>query len=193
MTCLSWVALHGMAHSFTELGKVWSMWSDWLVFCNCSFQFVWSLMEKDRRLMEASWWESLTKGEVGLIMMGRAMLSKSLIQFSVEGQGCVPSLLFDLRPDYSGDNEENGDPFQKVPCMHCYTYGVCGPTSNHCWPHLCRRLLDTQGQVWVRLLWGHCSFLLGPGEHKILFVYLLLFWVWSCFSLAPDSLPPYGL
>ena len=26
------------------------------------------------------------------------MLSKSLIQFSVDGQGCVPSLLFDLRP-----------------------------------------------------------------------------------------------
>ena len=28
--------------------------------------------------------------------MGGAMLSKSLIQFSVDGQGCVPSLLFDL-------------------------------------------------------------------------------------------------
>ena len=27
------------------------------------------------------------------------MLSKSLIQFSVDGQGCVPSLLFDLRPE----------------------------------------------------------------------------------------------
>jgi len=26
--------------------------------------------------------------------MGRAMLSKSLIQFSVDGRGCVPSLLF---------------------------------------------------------------------------------------------------
>ena len=30
-------------------------------------------------------------------------------------------------------------------------------------PYLCWRLLDTHGQVWVRLLWGHCSFLLGPG------------------------------
>ena len=29
--------------------------------------------------------------------------------------------------------------------------------------HLCQRLLDTHGQVWVSLLWGHCSFLLGPG------------------------------
>ena len=29
--------------------------------------------------------------------------------------------------------------------------------------HLCQRLLDTHRQVWVSLLWGHCSFLLGPG------------------------------
>ena len=37
-------------------------------------------------------------------------------------------------------------------------------------PRLCQRLLDTHRQVWVSLLWGHCSFLLGPGAHKILFV-----------------------
>ena len=33
-----------------------------------------------------------------------------------------------------------------------------------------QRLLDTQGQVWVSLFWGHCSFLLGPGVYKALFV-----------------------
>ena len=37
-------------------------------------------------------------------------------------------------------------------------------------PRLHQRLLDTQGQVWVSLLWGHCSFLLGPAAHKVLFV-----------------------
>ena len=37
-------------------------------------------------------------------------------------------------------------------------------------PHLCWRLLDIHGQVWVSLLWGHWSFLLGPGAHKVLFV-----------------------
>ena len=31
-------------------------------------------------------------------------------------------------------------------------------------------LLDTHRQVWVTLLRGHCSFLLGPGVHKVLFV-----------------------
>ena len=49
------------------------------------------------------------------------MLSKSFIQFSVEGQGYVPSLLFDLRPNYGVGNEDNGDLLQKVPCMHCCT------------------------------------------------------------------------
>ena len=53
--------------------------------------------------------------------MGRAMLSKSLIQFSIDGQGCVPSQLFDLRPNYDGGNEDNGNLLQKVPCRHCYT------------------------------------------------------------------------
>ena len=49
--------------------------------------------------------------------MDRAILSKSLIQFSVEGRGCVPSLLFDLRPNYGGGNEDNGDLLHKVPML----------------------------------------------------------------------------
>ena len=44
------------------------------------------------------------------------MHSKSLIQYSVDGQGCVPFLLFDLRPNYGGGN---GDLLQKVLGMHC--------------------------------------------------------------------------
>ena len=109
------------------------------------------------------------------------MFSKFLIQFSVDGRGCVPSLLlapatakslqscltlsnpmdcsppgssvhgifqarilqwgchfllqdlpnpgikpgspvlFDLRPNYGGGNEDNGNLLQKVPCTYCYT------------------------------------------------------------------------
>ena len=41
------------------------------------------------------------------------MLSKSLTQFSVDGWGCVPSLLFDLRLNYAGSNENNGNLLQK--------------------------------------------------------------------------------
>ena len=67
-------------------------------------------------------------------------------------------------------NEDSGDLLQKVSCMHCRTQcpQPCQqPTTNS---HLCQRLLDTHGQVWVSLLWGHCSFLLGAGAHKVLFV-----------------------
>ena len=35
---------------------------------------------------------------MGLVLIGGAMHSKSLIQFSVDGWGCVPSLLFTWGP-----------------------------------------------------------------------------------------------
>ena len=60
-------------------------------------------------------------GETRSFLMGGAILSKSLIQFSVDGRVCVPSLLFDLRPNYGGGNEDNGDLLQEVLCMHCCT------------------------------------------------------------------------
>ena len=69
MTCPSWVALHGMAHSFIKT-RLWSMWSNWLFFCDCGFQSVCPLMEKDKRLMEASWWERLTERETGSCASG---------------------------------------------------------------------------------------------------------------------------
>ena len=207
-------------------------------------------------------------------VLGRAIFSKSLIQFSVEGWGCVPSQLLILRPNYgggnedqfssiqslshvrifvtpwtaahqvsltitnswsllklitiesvmtsnqlipfsclqsfpalgsfpisqffpsggqsiavsasisvlpmniqdwfplgwtedSGGNEDNGNLLQMVVCMHCCTQ--CP------WPchHQPTPLPETPGHswhVWVSLLWGHCSFLLGTGAHKVLFV-----------------------
>ena len=88
--------------------------------------------------------------------MGGAMLNKSLIQFSVEGQDSVPSLLLDLRPNCARDNEDNGDLLQKVSCRHCCTQcpQPCSwppPTHASANPCLCQRLLDTHGQVWVSL------------------------------------------
>ena len=40
MTCPSWVALHGMAHSFIELDKAVIPVISWLVFCDCGFHSV---------------------------------------------------------------------------------------------------------------------------------------------------------
>ena len=49
-------------------------------------------------------------------------------------------------------------------------------------PRFCWRLLDTPRQVWVSPLWGHCSFLLGPGTHKVLFVPSKILFPQSCVS-----------
>ena len=45
------------------------------------------------------------RGKLGLVLMGRAMLSKPLIQFCVEVWDCVPPLFFDLRSIYGEGNE----------------------------------------------------------------------------------------
>ena len=101
-------------------------------------------------ILSALWWRSIRglwklpdgrewlRGKLGLFLMGGAMLSKSLIQFSVDGQGCVPSLLFDPRPNYGVGNEDNDNLLQKVPCRHCHTQ--CP------WP-CSRRLTGTSGSV----------------------------------------------
>ena len=90
-------------------------------------------MEKCKRLMEASCWEILTGGKLGLVLMDEAMLSTSLIQFSVDGRGCVLSLLFDPRPNYGGGNEANGGLLQKVLSTHCRTQRP-DPAAGHCRP-----------------------------------------------------------
>ena len=93
--------------------------------------------------------------------MGRAMLSKSLIQFSIDGRGCVPSLLFDLRPNYGGGNEDNGDLLQKVPCTQCCTQ-YHQPCSSHRRPML---LPETPEYSWVSLGQSLArSLLLPPGS-----------------------------
>ena len=113
------------------------MWSVWLVFCDCGFHSLCPLIDKDKRLMEASWWEN-DWGKLGLVLMGRAMLSKTLIQFSIDGWGCVPSLLSDLRPNYGAGNEDNGDLLQKAPCMYCFTH-CPWPLSRALSTHACAR------------------------------------------------------
>ena len=57
-------------------------------------------------------------------------------------------------------------------------------------PCLCWRLRDTHGQVWVTLFWGHWSFLLGPGVHKVLFVPSKSLFPQSCRSSITKSCWP---
>ena len=72
-------------------------------------------------------------GKLGLVLMDGTMISKSLIQFSVDGWGCVPSLLFDLRPNYGRGNGSNMQPPLKGLCQNCCTDAL-DPTAGHCSP-----------------------------------------------------------
>ena len=121
-----------------------------------------------------------TCGGKGLVLMGGAMSSKSLIHFLVDGWGCVPFLLFDLRPNYGGGHEVMETSFRR---SHTHTAmlsvataaGHCGPTALLEIP---RHLRASLGQS----LWGHCSFLLAPGVHSILFVPSKSLFPQSCVS-----------
>ena len=89
MTCPSWVALQGMAHSFTELDMavaylirlVSFLWL-WFSFCLPSDGEGWGLW----KLPDGRDW---LREKLGLVLLAGAMLSKSLIQFSVDGWSCV--------------------------------------------------------------------------------------------------------
>ena len=109
------------------------------------------------------------RGKLGLVLMGRAMLSKSLIQFSVDGRGSVPSLLFDLKPNYGGGNENNSTSFRR---SHAHTAALSAPNpaAGHHDPRLCRDSWTLPGKSGSVSCKGPCSFLLGPGTHKVLFV-----------------------
>ena len=83
--------------------------------------------------------------------MGRAMLNKSFIQIAVDGWGCVPSLLFDLRPNYGGGNENNRTSLERshAGMSHSVPLILQQATVDPC---LHQRLVDNHGQVWVNLL-----------------------------------------
>ena len=51
----------------------------------------WRRIRGLRKLPDGRDWQ---RGKLGLVLMGRARLNKSSIQFSVDGWSCVPSLLF---------------------------------------------------------------------------------------------------
>ena len=105
-----------MAHNFIELDKAVVHVISLFSFL-CGFHSVCPLRIRIRglygsyRVPETDW------GKLGLVLMGGGILSKSLFQFSVDEQGCVPFLFFGLRPNYGRDN---GDLLHKGLCQHCY-------------------------------------------------------------------------
>ena len=79
VTCPSWVALHGKAHSCIELDKAMIHVISLVSFLCLWFSFCLPLMDKDTRLVEVSWWEGVAVGESGFCFDGQVMLSKFFI------------------------------------------------------------------------------------------------------------------
>ena len=121
MTSLPWAALHDMTqfHWVRQSYGPYDQFDYFSVIVIFILSALWGI--QIRGLWKLSDWRDWLWRELGPVLMGRAMLSKCLIQFSLDGRGCVPALLFDLRPNYGGGNEDNGDLLQKVPCSHCHT------------------------------------------------------------------------
>ena len=116
----AWCAtIHGVAKSQTEL----SNWTVLHVISLISFLWLWFSFCLIR--IRASWklpdGRDWLWGKLGLVLMCGAMLSKSLIQSSIDGLGSVPPLLFGLIPNNGGGSEDNGHLLLKVPCIHCCT------------------------------------------------------------------------
>ena len=92
----SCVVLQSMAHSFIELDKaavvhVISLVNFlWLWFSVC---LILILIRRIRGLWKLPDRRDWLRGKLGLVLMGGAMFSKSLIQVFVDGWSCVPSLL----------------------------------------------------------------------------------------------------
>ena len=83
---------------------------------------------------------------------------------------------------------------------HTATFSALKPPAGHLRP---MPLPETPGHlpsIWVNLLWGHCSFLLGPAMHNILFVPSKSLFPWCCLGYGssmvgwqppPRELMPY--
>ena len=72
MTCPSrgpytaWLIVHWVRQGCDPSQSVW------LVFCDCSFHSVCPRMDEDKRSVQASWWEGMAVGKLGLVLVGKA-------------------------------------------------------------------------------------------------------------------------
>ena len=99
-----------------------------------------------------------------------------------------------LGPNFGGDNEDNGDLLQKVPCRNCYTQCLqpwSRPPSSHAsvgdsWTHMGMSGSVSCGVTapfsWVLV---HTSFCLCPP--RVCFLVLCKFW-WLCGGVNGDLL-----
>ena len=104
------------------------------------------------------------RGKLGLVLMVGVLFIKSLIQFPVDGWSYVPSPLFPWGQTVVERMKIMATSFKRsYECTATLT--ALNPAAGHHQPMPPLETLDTPRQVWVSLLWGHYSFILGPGAH----------------------------
>ena len=138
-------------------------------------------MEKDRGLWKLPDGRDWLKGKLGLVQMGGAILSKSLVQFSVDGWSCVPFLLFTWGQTVVQVMKIMATSFKR---SHAVTASLSAPdpAAGHRRP---TPPLETPGHsrasLGQSLVW---SLLLSPGSgaHKALFVPSQCLFPQSCVS-----------
>ena len=123
------------------------MWSDWLVFCDCGFSLSALWWRRIRGLWKLPDGRDWLRWKLGLVLMDRAMFSKSLIQFSVDGWGCVPSLLFTWGQTMVEVMKTMATSFKR---SHACTAALSAPNSaaGHHWP---MPPPETPGHSWTSL------------------------------------------
>ena len=160
------------------------MWSVWLVFCNCGFHSVCPLINKDKRLVEASWWEGLSVGESGSCSdrQGQAQYIFNPIFCWWVGLCFLPGR----------GNGGNDGLLQKDLCQHAtvprtVAFNTLNPVAGHCWP---KPPPETPGHPQASLAQsfvGSCCFLLVSGGHKVLLVPSKSLFPQSCGSSVIES------
>ena len=151
-----WPVLLGWPHTawliVAELDKAVVLFFLWLLFSFCLLS--WEI--RIRGLWKLPNGRDWLWGKLGLVLMGRAMLSKSLTQFSVDGQCCVPSLLLTWDQSMVEVMEIMATSFRR-PCAHTATLSAPDPAAGTADPHRCQRLLDTHRYLLVSGSWGKSS------------------------------------
>ena len=118
------------------------MWSVWLVFCDCGFHSVCPLMDKYKRLLEASWGERLTLEESVSCSDEQGHAQQIFNPIFSWWVGLCSLPVVGIRPKDGWHNYVSGNLLQNK-LYHIVVFSAPHPAAGHCWPV---PLLETPGQ-----------------------------------------------
>ena len=159
------------------------MWSFWLVFCDCGFHSValWQIRIRGlwkfpngrdwlrgKLVLFLFWWVGPCSVNLksNILLMGGAVFPPYCLTWGQTMVEVMKIMVTSFKRSHAGTA----------------ALSASDPAAGHCWPMPPPETPDTHEQVWVSLLWGHCSFLLSPGVHKVLFVPSKSLFPQSCVS-----------